>query len=91
MDNHFQKELHIGNKYSFDIISLNVNYRSTKNIVNISDSFIKHQRDEYSKKELVSNNEKFNNYNFIMESRNNDDEAQKIFDIIKTLKFLNNY
>ena len=76
----------MNDKYSFDIISLNVNYRSTKNIVNISDSFIKHQRDEYSKKELVSNNDKFNNYNFIMESQNNDEEAQKIFDIIKTLK-----
>ena len=76
----------MNDKYSFDIISLNVNYRSTQNIVDISDSFIKHQRDEYSKKELVSNNDKFNNPNFIIESHKNDEEAHKIFNIIKTLK-----
>ena len=76
----------MNDKYSFDIISLNVNYRSTQNIVDISDSFIKHQRNEYSKKELVSNNKRFNNPNFILESHKNDEEAYKIFNIIKTLK-----
>ena len=76
----------MNDKYPFDIISLNVNYRSTQNIVDISDSFIKHQRDEYSKKELVSHNEEFNNPNFIIESHKNVEEAHKIFNIIKTLK-----
>lgn len=76
----------MNDKYSVDIISLNVNYRSTKNIVDISDSFIKHQRFDYSKKELVSNNDRFNNPNFIIESHKNDEEAHKIFNIIKTLK-----
>lgn len=76
-------------------ISLNCNYRSTKNIVELTDSFIKYQRSENSKKELKSNNREYDNPSFIVETdmpqnRNQkkfgyENEAKKIFEIIKKL------
>lgn len=69
-----------------EIISLDVNYRSTENIVRLTDDFIKDQRKEYSQKHLESDNKKYNNPNFIIRSKNNDEEADKIYNIIKHLK-----
>ena len=69
-----------------EIISLDVNYRSTENIVRITDDFIKDQRMEYSQKHLKSDNEKYNNPNFMIKSQNNNEEADKIHSIIKHLK-----
>ncbi len=67
-------------------ISLNCNYRSTQNIVSLTDRFIKDLRDENSLKDLKSNNEKYDNPTFLVESSNHDEEAEKIFDIIQYLK-----
>lgn len=73
------------NKYNAELISLNYNYRSTNNIIRTSEAFIKPQRKEYSKKYLVgARNEDKESY--ILESLNPQEEAQKIFNLIKDLK-----
>lgn len=73
------------NKYNAELISLNYNYRSTNNIIRTSEAFIKPQRKEYSKKYLVgARNEDKENY--ILESLDSQEEAQKIFNLIKDLK-----
>ena len=76
-------------------ISLNFNYRSTKNIVELTDSFIRYQRSENSKKDLKANNQEYNNPSFLIETeipeRKKDkylayeEEAHKIVEIIKKL------
>ena len=76
-------------------ISLNCNYRSTKDIVNLTDSFIKYQRFENSKKELKAKNQEYDNPSFLVETeisekRNEkkfgyEEEAHKIVEIIKKL------
>ena len=66
-------------------ISLDVNYRSTDSIVSATDSFIKHQR-KNSIKDLKSDNEKYNNPNFLIRNDSPNTEAQNIFDIITYLK-----
>lgn len=73
------------NKYNAELISLNYNYRSTNNIIRTSEAFIKPQRKEYSKKYLVgARNE--DNESYILESLDPQEEAQKIFNLIKDLK-----
>lgn len=73
------------NKYNAELISLNYNYRSTNNIIRTSEAFIKPQRKEYSKKYLVgARNEDKESY--ILESLDPQEEAQKIFNLIKDLK-----
>ena len=73
------------NKYNAELISLNYNYRSTNNIIRTSEAFIKPQRKEYSKKYLVgARNE--DKASYILESLNPQEEAQKIFNLIKDLK-----
>lgn len=73
------------NKYNAELISLNYNYRSTNNIIRTSEAFIKPQRKEYSKKYLVgARNEDKESY--ILESIDPQEEAQKIFNLIKDLK-----
>lgn len=73
------------NKYNAELISLNYNYRSTNNIIRTSEAFIKPQRKEYSKKYLVGvrNEDKAS---YILESLDPQEEAQKIFNLIKDLK-----
>lgn len=73
------------NKYNAELISLNYNYRSTNNIIRTIEAFIKPQRKEYSKKYLVgARNEDKESY--ILESLDPQEEAQKIFNLIKDLK-----
>lgn len=73
------------NKYNAELISLNYNYRSTNNIIRTSEAFIKPQRKEYSKKYLVgARNE--DKASYILESLDSQEEAQKIFNLIKDLK-----
>lgn len=73
------------NKYNAELISLNYNYRSTNNIIRTSEAFIKPQRKEYSKKYLVgARNE--DKASYILESLDPQEEAQKIFNLIKDLK-----
>ncbi|MFM5882743.1 UvrD-helicase domain-containing protein [Methanobrevibacter gottschalkii] len=76
-------------RFDAEIISLDVNYRSTANIVRVTDSFIKHQRSDYTQKHLVSNNDDYDNDTFLIESEDSQDEASKIFKIITELKRLN--
>lgn len=76
-------------------ISLDCNYRSTENIVNLTDSFIKYQRSENSQKDLKADNIEYDNPSFILETdmpkkRNEKKfayqaEANKIFEIIQKL------
>lgn len=76
-------------------ISLNYNYRSTANIVDLTDSFIKYQRSSNSKKELKAKNQEYDNSSFLVETeipeRRNEkkfayeEEAHKILEIIKKL------
>ena len=83
------------NEFETTRISLNCNYRSTENIVGLTDSFIRYQRSENSKKELKAYNREYDNPSFILETdistkRNQkkfgyDAEAHKIFEIIKKL------
>lgn len=73
------------NKYNAELISLNYNYRSTNNIIRTSEAFIKPQRKEYSKKYIVgARNE--DKASYILESLDPQEEAQKIFNLIKDLK-----
>lgn len=73
------------NKYNAELISLNYNYRSTNNIIRTSEAFIKPQRKKYSKKYLVgARNE--DKASYILESLDPQEEAQKIFNLIKDLK-----
>lgn len=73
------------NKYNAELISLNYNYRSKNNIIRTSEAFIKPQRKEYSKKYLVgARNE--DKASYILESLDPQEEAQKIFNLIKDLK-----
>lgn len=73
------------NKYNAELISLNYNYRSTNNIIRTSEAFIKPQRKEYSKKYFVgARNE--DKASYILESLDPQEEAQKIFNLIKDLK-----
>lgn len=80
------KMLYEDEKYDAAIISLNTNYRSTENIVNLTEEFIDDYRKEYSQKEMVSYGPKYNNSNFIIESEDALQEAQNICDAIKCLK-----
>lgn len=73
------------NKYNAELISLNYNYRSTNNIIRTSEAFIKPQRKEYSKKYLVGAR-KEDKASYILESLDPQEEAQKIFNLIKDLK-----
>ncbi|MBE6491195.1 MAG: ATP-dependent helicase [Methanobrevibacter sp.] len=69
-----------------DVLSLDVNFRSTDNIVELTEAFITPQRKETSQKHMVSNGKKCNNPNFLLENRNSEDEAENVYEIIKYLK-----
>lgn len=73
-------------KYDINLISLNVNYRSTANIVNLTEEFIGDYRKDYSQKHMVSYNPNYNNSNFIIESESASNEAKNICETIKCLK-----
>lgn len=67
-------------------IPLNVNFRSTENIVNLTEEFIKPQRKDSSEKDMENDREDINNHNFLIENENSEEEAEKIYEIIKYLK-----
>ena len=64
---------------------LNINFRSSKNIVDLTEEFINPQRKETSEKKMKSNREDFNNPNFLLENKNSAEEAQNIYEIIQYL------
>ena len=66
-------------------IPLDVNFRSTENIVKLTEAFIDPQRKETSKKEMVSNGKPYNNPNFLVESADSVEEASQVYQIINTL------
>lgn len=69
-----------------DVLSLDVNFRSTDNIVELTEKFISPQRKETSQKHMVSNSKGYNNPNFLLENNNYKDETENVFKIIKYLK-----
>lgn len=68
-----------------DVISLDTNYRSTENIVNLTENFIECQRKETSTKHMKSSGKKCNNPNFLIENADIDEEASRIYEIINYL------
>ena len=73
-------------KYKTTLLSLNINYRSTENIVKLTEEFIDDYRKDYSQKHMVSYGPDHNNSNFIMESGSALQEAENICNAIKCLK-----
>lgn len=69
-----------------DVLSLDVNYRSTENIVKLTEAFISPQRKQTAKKNMRSNDKGYNNPNFLVENQDSIEEAQNIFEIIQYLK-----
>ena len=72
-----------------DVLSLDVNFRSTDNIVELTEAFITPQRKKTSQKHMISNGKECNNHNFLLENKNSSDEAQNVYEIIKYLKINN--
>ncbi len=66
-------------------IPLDINFRSTDNIVKLTEAFIDPQRKETSEKEMESNGKPYNNPNFLLENESSDDEASNVYQIINTL------
>src|SRR5690606_8335268 len=89
--------LEFKDKYDAELITLKTNYRSTKNIVDFCENFIKNDRK--IKKELISNPERTGENPDIFYIKNGgrngrQDEADQIAKIIKHLKNsgkINNY
>ncbi|WP_298522514.1 ATP-dependent DNA helicase [uncultured Methanobrevibacter sp.] len=69
-----------------DVLSLDVNFRSTENIVRLTEAFITPQRKETSKKHMKSAGKSYNNPNFLLENDTSDTEAENVFEIIRYLK-----
>lgn len=71
--------------YDIELISLNINYRSTKNLIELTEDFIKNQRKEYSNKSLkyIRNITKDNYY---LQNSSKGDEAHNLLKVIKNLK-----
>lgn len=69
----------------FEFKSLSTNYRSTHEIINISEDFIKHQRDPDSPLGKADCGRKVSNHNYYMVNEDNDAEALNIFKIIRYL------
>ena len=67
-------------------LPLCVNFRSTEDIVNLTEEFIVPQRKESSRKQMRSNNDEYSNPNFLIENSGSVEEANNIFEIIKYLK-----
>lgn len=77
-------------------VPLDINFRSTENIVNLTEEFIRPQRENKLAKEIHMKNDRedCNNPNFLMKNQNSVEEAEKIYHIIKNLmdnKLINNY
>lgn len=67
-------------------LPLNVNFRSTENIVKLTEKFIKPQRKGQSNKNMKNHRTDCNNPVFLIENADSDEEANKIYEIIKYLK-----
>ena len=70
----------------FEFKSLPTNYRSTNQIIDISEDFIKHQRDERSPLKKPKYGRKVENNVYYMLNEDKASEARNLFEIIKYLK-----
>lgn len=70
----------------FEFKSLPTNYRSTNQIIDISEDFIKHQRDEKSSLQKPKYGRNVENNVYYMLNEDKASEARNIFEIIKYLK-----
>ena len=78
----------------FEFKSLSTNYRSTNQIIDISEDFIKHQRDDKSPLQKPKYGRKVENKIYYLLNEDKASEAKNIFEIIKYLKKedkINNY
>ena len=80
------KYLHDNYEDDFEFMSLPTNYRSTNQIIEISEDFIKHQRDENSALKKPKYGRKEHNNVYFMINEDKASEAKNIFEIIKYLK-----
>ncbi|MBR3112540.1 MAG: ATP-dependent helicase [Methanobrevibacter sp.] len=69
-----------------ELISLNTNYRSTNDIVELTEEFIEDYRKDYSQKHMVSYNPGYTNSSLIIKADSPHDEANQIFNTIQYLK-----
>lgn len=67
-------------------LPLNVNFRSTENIVKLTEEFIDEQRKDDSKKSMKNHRTDCNNPNLLIENESSIGEANTIYGIIKFLK-----
>ena len=70
----------------FEFMSLATNYRSTNEIIDISEDFIKHQRDRESSLQKAQYGRGDSNNLYYMVNEDKLEEARNIFNIIKYLK-----
>lgn len=70
----------------FEFKSLSTNYRSTNQIIDISEDFIKHQRDERSPLQKPEYGRKEENNIYYLLNEDKASEAKNLFEIIKYLK-----
>lgn len=80
------KYLHDYYEEDFEFMSLPTNYRSTNQIIEISEDFIKHQRDENSALKKPKYGRKENSNVYYMINGDISTEAKNIFEIVKYLK-----
>ncbi|AMD17365.1 hypothetical protein TL18_04620 [Methanobrevibacter sp. YE315] len=69
-----------------ELISLNTNYRSTEDIVELTEEFIEEYRKDYSQKHMVSYNLGYTNPSLFIKVESPQDEANQIFNTIQYLK-----
>lgn len=71
--------------YNGHLISLNQNYRSTENVVTLTEEFIRNRRPPESQKSMEHVRD-FKSSNHYITNEDNDGEAAEIVDFVKTLK-----
>ena len=81
-DNYFEQ---LSNEYDVKRISLNTNYRSTNQIIDVSEALIKPQRDVHSEKDLKGNRD-IDFPIYYISNEDKDNEAENICEFIKYLK-----
>lgn len=73
------------NKYDCEVVNLNLNYRSSDEVIDLAERYIKYQRRESSEKGSVGTR-KISKPSFYINSEKNEEESAKIADIIRHLK-----
>lgn len=71
-------------EFDVEVYPLNINYRSSNEIINVCDEFIKDKRGDYSHKKLEPSRN-VSNDSYILNNDSAEEEASNIFDFIKYL------